>query len=471
MVNPLFECESSGLLTDLYQLTMAYGYWKTGKADQEAIFNLFFRKNPFSGNYVIASGLRFIIDYITTFSFTEYYGDYQTEYGLDYLKSLNLFDKEFLEYLKLLTLSVSIDAVPEGTFVFPNEPILRVRGPLLQCQLIETALLNIINFNSLIATKASRICSVADGKPVLEFGLRRAQGIDGALSASRAAYIGGCAATSNVSAGRLFEIPVKGTHAHSWVMSFTNELEAFRAYAKAMPNNCIFLVDTYDVRTGVMNAISVANELLKPNGYDLIGIRLDSGDMAKDSLMAKDMLLKAGFENTAIVASNDLDEYKISEICKGKHAIDAFGVGTNLITAKDDPALGGVYKLAALSNGTNFENKIKHAFNKTTLPGLLQVTRSIFQNSAVGDTIHFGHSTVEYSDLGKPLLHPVIENGLLTRTLESTIVAKYRTDKGKRMFSNLMDINNSVTYPVNIDKKVLDEQAMLVKKIERNLQL
>ena len=254
--------QSLSLLTDLYQLTMAYGYWKQGKADQQSVFHLFFRKNPFKGGYTVAAGLNLAIQYLESFSFEQD--------DVDYLATITgndgkpLFDPEFLRYLGDLSLTIDVDAMPEGTVAFPHQPILRVRGPILQAQLLETALLNIINFQTLIATKSARICHSAGSQPVLEFGLRRAQGIDGSLSASRAAYIGGCAATSNVLAGKLFGVPVKGTHAHSWIMSFDDELEAFENYAHAMPNNCVFLVDTYDTLEGVKKAISVG---LKPVSY------------------------------------------------------------------------------------------------------------------------------------------------------------------------------------------------------------
>ncbi|MCA9445228.1 MAG: nicotinate phosphoribosyltransferase, partial [Candidatus Omnitrophica bacterium] len=294
-----------GLLTDLYQLTMAYGYWKTGRAEREAVFHLFFRKNPFKGGYTIAAGLQYVADFVEGFRFSA--DDIQYLSILTGNDEKPLFEPSFLEYLADLDLRLDVDAVPEGTVVFPHEPLVRVKGPILQCQILETPLLNFINFQSLIATKASRIVTATGGEPVLEFGLRRAQGIDGGLAASRAAYIGGCDATSNVLAGKLFGIPVRGTHAHSWVMSFHNELSAFQEYAEAMPNNCVFLVDTYDTIEGVRNAIEVGKEL-RESGHEMVGIRLDSGDLAYLSIEARKLLDEAGFPNAAIVASNDLDE-------------------------------------------------------------------------------------------------------------------------------------------------------------------
>ncbi|HXT99615.1 MAG TPA: nicotinate phosphoribosyltransferase, partial [Polyangia bacterium] len=324
------------LLTDLYQLTMAYGYWKSARADDEAVFSLFFRKAPFGSGYTVACGLAPVIDYIEGFRFQpddlEYLG------GLTGNDGGRLFEKAFLDYLAELRPAVTVHGIPEGTVVFPHEPLLRIQGPILQCQLLETALLNIINFDTLVATKAARVCLAAQGDSVLEFGLRRAQGRDGALAASRAAHVGGCAATSNVLAGKCFGIPVRGTHAHSWVMSFDTEREAFQAYADVMPNNCVFLVDTYDTLEGVHNAIAVARDLRR-RGKELVGIRLDSGDLAWLSVQARKLLDEAGFPNAIIVASNDLDEHLIQSLKAEGAAIGVWGVGTKLCTAYDQPAL------------------------------------------------------------------------------------------------------------------------------------
>src|SRR5438128_1810404 len=275
------------LLTDLYQLTMACAYWKSGKADQEAAFHLSFRTPPFQSGFTIACGLAQVIEFLQEFQFEKS--------DLDYLATIRghdgkpMFDQSFLSYLEGLRFACDLDAVPEGTVVFPHEPLLRVQGSILQAQILETAFLNFINFQSLIATKAARICLAAQGEPVIEFGLRRAQGIDGALTATRAAYIGGCAGTSNVLAGKLFGIPVQGTHAHSWVMSFDTETEAFDAYADALPNNCTFLVDTYNSLQGVRQAIE-AGQRLRKRGHKLAGIRLDSGDLAYLSIEARKLL-------------------------------------------------------------------------------------------------------------------------------------------------------------------------------------
>src|SRR6266850_4220053 len=289
---------SLALLTDLYQLTMAYGYWKSGVQDKEAVFHLSFRKNPFEGGFSIACGLAYAVDFASHFRFTADDVAYLAELQGNDGKAL--FDREFLDYLQSMRFSCHMDAIPEGTVVFPHEPLVRVQGPLIQCQLLETPLLNIINFQTLIATKAARVCLAAKGAPVLEFGLRRAHGQDGALAATRAAYIGGCAATSNVLAGKVFGIPVRGTHAHSWVMSFPSEPEAFAAFAATLPGNTIFLVDTYDTLTGVRNAIEIGRAL-RLQGHDLMGIRLDSGDLAYLSIQARRLLNEAGFEKTQIL--------------------------------------------------------------------------------------------------------------------------------------------------------------------------
>lgn len=377
---------SLALLTDLYELTMALGFWKTDRADHEAVFHLFFREPPFGGGYTVAAGLAPALDWLSHFQFSDD--------DLSYLATLTgnddraLFPDEFLRYLADLRLTVDLHAMPEGTVAFPFEPIVRVRGPLLQCQLLESALLNIINFQSLIATKAARICEAAHG-PVLEFGLRRAQGLDGALAVTRAAYIGGCDATSNVLGAHLYNVPPKGTHAHSWVMAFDSEQEAFDAYAAALPNNCIFLVDTYDTLTGVQAAINTARQL-REQGHTVVGIRLDSGDLAYLSIKARELLDQAGFPAAKIVASSDLDEHVITSLQAQGARIDVWGVGTRLVTAHDDPALGGVYKLAALRPpGAEWQHKLKlsEQLAKNSIPGLQQVRRYSEGDEFVGDMI------------------------------------------------------------------------------------
>ena len=365
------------LLTDLYQLTMARGYHALGRHEQPAVFHLFFRRNPFKGGYAIAAGLQAAVDLINNFHFAPD--------DLAYLATLvgndgqPLFPEDFLTYLGGLSLTVDVDAVPEGTAVFAHQPLLRITGPILQCQLLETALLNLINFQTLIATKAARICDSAGDDAVLEFGLRRAQGPDGALTASRAAHLGGCHATSNVLAGKTHGIPVRGTHAHSWVMSFDDEPAAFNAYAQALPNNCVLLVDTYDTLQGIDHAIA-AGHRLREHGHELAGIRLDSGDLAWLSIQARQRLDAAGFPNAKVVASNDLNETLIRDLKQQGAPIAVWGVGTQLSTAYDQPALGGVYKLAALQNDRGqWVPKVKLSEDtvKTSLPGSLQVRRFV----------------------------------------------------------------------------------------------
>ena len=364
-----------GLLTDLYELTMASGYWKQGLADREAVFHLFFRANPFGNGYTLSAGLDEALDLLEAFRFGRS--------AIDYLRSLSspdgqpVFDDEFLGYLENLRFDCRVDAVPEGTVVFPYQPIVRVRGSLLQAQLVETMLLTIINFQSLIATKAARIVEAAGGDEVLEFGLRRAQGIDGGVAASRAAFIGGCHATSNVLAGRKYGIPVRGTHAHSWIMNFPDEPTAFKAWMESMPGSGVLLVDTFDTLSGVRNAINLGRELRK-NGRQLLGIRLDSGDLAYLSIEARRLLDEAGFAETRIIASNDLDESIIESLKTQGAQINTWAVGTRLSTGWDQPALGGVYKLAAYRDGEEpwrFPIKLSEQSGKISTPGIQQVRR------------------------------------------------------------------------------------------------
>ena len=383
----MHSSRSLALLTDLYQLTMAYGYWRAGKQEDEAVFHLFFRETPFEGGYAVAAGLEHVIQYLGNLRFSDEDADYLRQLrGND---GARLFPDDFVDYLRRLELTCDVDAIPEGTLVFAHEPLLRVRGPILQAQIVETALLNLINFQTLIATKAARVVLAAKGDPVLDFGLRRAQGVDGALAASRAAYIGGCAGTSNVLAGAMYGIPVRGTHAHSWVMSFPSESEAFQKYAEVMPNNALLLVDTYDTLDGVAHAIETGR-WLRERGHELAGIRLDSGDLAYLSIEARRMLDETGFPNARIAASNDLDEHIITSLKEQGARVDVWGVGTKLITAFDQPALGGVYKLTALrSDGGAWRYRIKLSEQaiKISNPGILQVRRFIANGEAAGDMI------------------------------------------------------------------------------------
>lgn len=359
------------LLTDLYQLTMMQGYYQYG-TDKKVVFDLYYRKNPSGNGYAICAGLEQAIEYIKNLKFSSR--------DIDYLRSLNMFSDDFLNYLSTFQFTGDIYAIPEGTVVFPNEPLMRVCAPMIEAQYVETALLNIINHQSLIATKAARVVKAAEGDPVLEFGLRRAQGPDAGIYGARAAVIGGCVATSNVLTGKLFDVPVAGTQAHSWVMSFDTELEAFRAYANVFPNKCVLLVDTYDtLKSGVPNAIKVFDEI-KASGKELKnhGIRLDSGDLAYMSKNARKLLDEAGHQDAVISASSDLDEYLIADLKRQGAKITLWGVGTKLITSQDCPAFGGIYKLSAEENEQGvFEPRIKISDNpeKVTTPGIKKVIR------------------------------------------------------------------------------------------------
>ena len=361
------------LLTDLYQLTMLQGYFEEKQANETVIFDMFFRNNPHSGGYSVCAGLQQVIEYIEGLHFADE--------DISYLKTLNLFSDKFLSYLKDFKFTGDIYAIPEGSVIFPKEPIMKIVAPIMEAQLIETALLNIINHQSLIATKASRVVFAANGDTVLEFGLRRAQGPDAGIYGARAAMIAGCFATSNVLAGQMFDVPIRGTHAHSWVMSFSDELTAFRKYANLYPNACILLVDTYDtLKSGVPNAIKVFNEM-REKGIELknYGIRLDSGDLSYLSKKARQLLDNAGFKDAIISASNDLDENLISSLKLQGAKISSWGVGTNMITSKDCPAFGGVYKLSAVyeSDKKAFKAKIKLSENaeKNTNPGNKKIYR------------------------------------------------------------------------------------------------
>jgi nicotinate phosphoribosyltransferase len=403
----------SPLLTDLYQLTMGHAYWKAGLAEREAVFHLFYRRAPFGGEATITAGIGPAADFLDGLCFS---GE-----ELAYLAALRgadggaLFEGGYLDYLRDLDWALEVDVIPEGAVSFPHEPLVRVRGPLLQGQLIETALLNIVNFQTLVATQAARLCEAAGGDPIFEFGLRRAQGPDGGLSASRAAYIGGCAATSNVLAGMRYGVPVKGTHAHSWVMSFDDEQEAFDAYAEAMPNNVVLLVDTYDTLDGVRNAIETGRRL-RARGHDLLGIRLDSGDLAALSIRARELLDTAGFHDTRIVASNDLDEVSIRDLKAQGARIDIWGVGTKLATAAAQPALGGVYKLGAIRGDDaawQLRVKLSNDLIKVSNPGILQVAReSDDRGRMVRDVLYNEMDSKAVVPAGsRPLLVPAVRHG------------------------------------------------------------
>lgn len=462
---------------------MACGYWNAGVSDYEAAFHVTFRENPFGGEFTVACGLATAIDFLRAFQFDE------TE--IDYLASQRgndgkpLFSAGFLDYLRSLRLTCEIDAIPEGTLVFPNEPLIRVCGPIIQCQLLETALLNILNFESLIATKAARVCLAAENDSVIEFGLRRAQGVDGGLTAARAAYVGGCPGTSNLQAGQQFGIPVSGTQAHSWIMFFESESEAFEAYARAMPNNCVFLVDTYNSLDGVRHAIDVARQLRK-NGHEMIGVRLDSGDRVALSIETRRMLDQAGFTTAKVVCSGDLDEHAIAHMKRCGAKIDMWGVGTKLTTGQPDAALGGIYKLGAVRRpGGQWQYRIKLSDEraKTSCPGLLQVRRfhqpdDSFVADAIYETDHRVSepcaivdlqteqkmevpSVMEYADL----LVPIFRNGDLVYQVPNLAASRERTQQQlRRLPPEVARLDNPRAYSVGLEQSLHELRSTLIAR-------
>jgi nicotinate phosphoribosyltransferase len=467
---------------------MSCGYWKAGVSDHEAAFHVTFRQNPFGGGFTVACGLATAIDFLRTFHFSE------TQ--INYLASQNgndgrpLFDSGFLDHLRRLRLSCDIDAIPEGTLVFPNEPLIRICGPIIECQLLETALLNILNFQSLIATKAARVCLAAENDAAIEFGLRRAQGVDGGLSSARATCIGGCAGTSNLQAGQHYGIPVSGTQAHSWIMFFESESEAFEAYAKAMPNNCVFLVDTYNSLDGVRHAIDVARQLRR-NGHEIIGVRLDSGDRVALSIETRQMLDKAGFTNAKIVCSGDLDEYAIADMKRHGAKIDMWGVGTKLTTGQPDAALGGIYKLGAVRRpGAQWEYRIKLSDEpgKTSCPGLLQVRRFYHPDGRfVADAIYeIDHSIRErcvivdlqteketeisaelkYSDL----LVPIFRGGELVYQSPKIEVSREHARKQLNCAPpEILRLKDSKGYKIGLEKSLHELRSTLISRAREQL--
>ena len=473
----------SALTTDLYEVTMACGYWNAGVSDYEAAFHVTFRENPFTGEFTVACGLATAIEFLCEFHFDETEIDYlASQHGND---GKPLFGAGFLDYLRRMRLTCEIDAIPEGTLVFPNEPLIRVRGPIVQCQILETALLNILNFESLIATKAARVCLAAQNDPVIEFGLRRAQGVDGGLSAARAAYIGGCAGTSNLQAGQRFGIPVSGTQAHSWIMFFESEREAFEAYAKAMPNSCVFLVDTYNSLDGVRHAIDVARQLRK-NGHEMIGVRLDSGDRVALSIETRRMLDEAGFKNAMVVCSGDLDEYAIADMKRRGAKIDMWGVGTKLTTGQPDGALGGIYKLGAIRRPDGqwqYRIKLSDDRAKTSVPGLLQVRRfhqpdgrfvadAIYEiNHAIGEPCTIVEletekktlipTKIEYSDL----LAPIFRKGeAFYQVPELNASRECMRQQLSRLSPEIARLENPRAYRVGLEESLYDLRSTLITK-------
>lgn len=480
--------ENISMLTDLYQLTMAYAAWKSGTASgprqKSGVFDLYFRHNPFHGGYAVNCGLNSVLDFVEDWKIDESDGEYLA--SLQGSDGKALFDREFILFLQQAKLSVDIDAIAEGRLVFANEPLLRVQGPVWQCQLLETPLLTLMNFETLIATKAARVKHAAGNASVLEFGLRRAQGIDGGLTASRAAYVGGADASSNVLAGKIYGIPVRGTHAHSWVMSYESELESFMDFARAMPNNSIFLVDTYNTLDGVRHAIETGL-WLKRQGQHMVGIRLDSGDLAYLSIEARKLLDAAGLTDAKIVASCDLDETLIQNLKMQGARVDIWGVGTKLVTGFDQPALGGVFKLVAVREGGKdwqYRLKLSEQMVKVTTPGIHQVRRfksaGVFGGDMIYDTrLGIGDaptmvdpadsmrrkqfaSQLDYEDL----LQPVVRDGRVA--VHRANIDEIRTRRQKDMESihqSALRFLNPHDYPVGLEASLFELKQKMIQRL------
>jgi nicotinate phosphoribosyltransferase len=473
------------MLTDFYELTMMQGYFLQ-KHNPLASFEMFFRRAPFDGGFAVFAGLETLLKSISSFRF-------EPE-DLEYLSKQKIFHKSFLDFLRDFKFRGEIHAVEEGTLAFPNEPLIRVQASLIEAQLLESLLLNVINFQTLIATKAARIYLASEGGDILEFGMRRAHGVNGALGATRAAYIGGAAGTSNTLAGKIYDIPVKGTMAHSWIMSFESELEAFQKYAEVYPDGCILLIDTYDtLRSGLENAIKIGKKL-REQGHDAFGVRLDSGDLEYLSKRVRERLDQAGLQNAKIAASNELDEGIIRQLITKNAPIDIWGVGTHLVTAKSDPALTGVYKLMAKKLNGEFRPTIKVSNNpeKISDPGIKQVNRFYNGNGApiadlltlegeeleVGLPYRFYHPRYPYRYLDvidyqhiEPLLRPVMKEGKVIDDFPDLKTIQERT---KRNLANLDDtykrLINPHVYKVSLSEKLKDLKFGMIAEYERAAQ-
>lgn len=480
--------KNMALLTDLYELTMMQGYFKNNDKNKTVIFDGFYRNNPFGNSFAIFCGLEQVIEYIKNLKFDKD--------DIQYLRSLDIFDEDFLTYLSNFRFTGNIYALPEGSVMFPKEPMIKVIAPIIEAQLIETAILNILNHQSLIATKAQRVCQAAYPDTVMEFGLRRAQGPDAGIYGARAAVIGGCAATSNVLAGKMFDIPVKGTHAHSWIMNFDDEYIAFKKYAQMYSEACILLVDTYDtLKSGVPNAIKVFKEMKSeyPN-FKNFGIRLDSGDLAYISKQARKMLDNAGFEEAFITASNDLDENLIASLKLQGAMITSWGVGTHLITAKDCPSFGGVYKLSAVEDDNgNFVPKIKLSENtdKVTNPGNKKIIRIYEKDTGkikadlicLNDEIFDENKNLVIFDSKEPwkktellsgeyilrdMLIPVFINGNCVYESKKTMdIRKYTASELDTLWDETKRLTNPSKVYVDLSQRLYDCKLELLRKIGR----
>ena len=472
------------MLVDFYELTMAHGYFENDMKDQIAHFDMFFRRVPDEGGFAIMAGLEQLIEYLKHLEFTDE--------DIEYLRQKQLFSEGFLDYLKNFKFACDIYAIPEGTPIFPNEPILTVRGPIIQAQFIETMILLTINHQSLIATKSNRIVRAANGRPVLELGARRAQGADGAILGARAAYIGGCSGTACTISDRDFNVPAIGTMAHSWVQTFDTEYEAFKKYAELYPQNCTLLVDTYNtLKSGVPNAIRVFKEILIPKGYQPGAIRIDSGDAAYLSKKARKLLDEAGLHEAKIVISNSLDEYIIKDLLIQNAPIDSFGVGERLITSKTEPVFGGVYKIVALEKDGQMIPKIKISNNieKITNPGSKQVYRLYDRdtNKAIADVITLSHETIDDTKpytifdpehtwrrkeitnfIARPLLTPIFLNGELvyeTPTLEKVVT--YSKQQIDMLWEEVLRFEKPHTYYVDLSKELWSLKTDLLEKYSK----
>lgn len=472
------------MLVDFYELTMAHGYFENDMKDQIAHFDMFFRRVPDEGGFAIMAGLEQLIEYLKHLEFTDE--------DIEYLRQKQLFSEGFLDYLKNFKFACDIYAIPEGTPIFPNEPILTVRGPIIQAQFIETMILLTINHQSLIATKSNRIVRAANGRPVLELGARRAQGADGAILGARAAYIGGCSGTACTISDRDFNVPAIGTMAHSWVQTFDTEYEAFKKYAELYPQNCTLLVDTYNtLKSGVPNAIRVFKEILIPKGYQPGAIRIDSGDAAYLSKKARKLLDEAGLHEAKIVISNSLDEYIIKDLLIQNAPIDSFGVGERLITSKTEPVFGGVYKIVALEKDGQMIPKIKISNNieKITNPGSKQVYRLYDRdtNKAIADVITLSHETIDDTKpytifdpehtwrrkeitnfIARPLLTPIFLNGELvyeTPTLEEVVT--YSKQQIDMLWEEVLRFEKPHSYYVDLSKELWSLKTDLLEKYSK----
>ncbi|MBD9366817.1 nicotinate phosphoribosyltransferase [Leuconostoc mesenteroides] len=476
----MYSDDSLVLHTDAYQINMIYTYWKQGIDQKPVVFEAYFRKMPFNNGYVIFSGLERIVKILNQLKFTDD--------DIDYLQSLDLYDTEFLTYLKSWHLTATIRSAYEGEVMFNNEPLLQVEGPLVDAQLLETLLLNIINFQTLIATKAARITSVTNGDPLLEFGTRRAQELDAALWGTRAAFIGGFDATSNVRAGKLFNIPISGTHAHALVQAYHNDYDAFHAYA-ATHKNVVFLVDTFDtLKSGVPNAIKVAREFGDKINFQ--GVRIDSGDMAYLSKKIRIMLDEAGFTNAKIYASNDLDENTILNLKIQGAKIDVWGIGTKLITAYDQPALGAVYKMVSIDGDDTI--KLSNNVEKISTPGKKQVWRITDskdgksegdyltfddENPSQLETLHMfdpNHPVISKNIKNfdaQPMLHDIfVEGDLIYDLPDITTIKSYAKHSLNDLWDEYKRILNPETYPVDLSQKLYDAKMNLIHDIRNNIQ-